>query len=173
MNLKVCSANEAINITNEKPNYWHVISISTTEDRWPNLPNAAFVKKFSFYDIDKAYKLIDDTIIEPVSPNMVSELIDTGRSIGDNPLLVHCFAGISRSTATALVILLDKFYGSEFDVDLAVETVYKVREHMYPNKHVLSLGIKEIATRNNNEEYEILTWRKLYANETWKKILGV
>lgn len=57
-------------------------------------------------------------------------------SITENDnVLIHCSAGISRSTATALALLLSK----GFDYDSAIKIVYKARPQACPNDTVLKL----------------------------------
>ena len=55
----------------------------------------------------------------------------------DEPLLIHCYAGISRSTATALLALLIKTQGSELDCALALRAA---APHAKPNQLMISLA---------------------------------
>ena len=64
------------------------------------------------------------------------------------PLVVHCAAGISRSTAIAMIPLID-YYAS---VHLAARRLYQLRVSAQPNTHVLylihqKLFLKRISTR--------------------------
>ncbi len=52
-------------------------------------------------------------------------------------LLVHCYAGISRSTAVALIALTTKYNGSEMDAALALRAA---APHASPNRLIISLA---------------------------------
>ena len=53
----------------------------------------------------------------------------------DDNVLIHCSAGISRSTATAIAMLLSK----GFDYETSIKIVYKARPQACPNDTVLAL----------------------------------
>lgn len=54
----------------------------------------------------------------------------------DDKLLVHCNAGVSRSTATAIMVCMD--HG--LTADEAFRKVYEVRPHMNPNSLLLTFA---------------------------------
>ena len=66
------------------------------------------------------------------------------------PLVVHCAAGISRSTAIAMIPLI-AYYES---VHLAARRLYQIREFAQPNTHVLYLIHQTLSLEENI--YEIL-----------------
>ncbi len=66
------------------------------------------------------------------------------------PLVVHCAAGISRSTAIAMIPLI-AYYES---VHLAARQLYQIREFAQPNTHVLYLIHQTLSLEENI--YEIL-----------------
>jgi predicted protein tyrosine phosphatase len=66
------------------------------------------------------------------------------------PLIVHCAAGISRSTAIAMIPLI-AYYES---VHLAARRLYQLRESAQPNTHVLYLIHQKLSLEENI--YEIL-----------------
>jgi predicted protein tyrosine phosphatase len=66
------------------------------------------------------------------------------------PLVVHCAAGISRSTAIAMIPLI-AYYES---VHLAARRLYQLRESAQPNTHVLYLIHQKLSLEENI--YEIL-----------------
>lgn len=54
------------------------------------------------------------------------------------PMVVHCWAGISRSTASALIMACDRNPGcSEFDIALAMR---RAAPHAYPNRRIVALA---------------------------------
>jgi predicted protein tyrosine phosphatase len=56
----------------------------------------------------------------------------------EDDVLIHCWAGKSRSTAAALIILYDKLK----DVDKAKEILLKIRPQAAPNRLICSLADK-------------------------------
>ena len=69
----------------------------------------------------------------------VDSLIEFGRTwSGDAPMLVHCWAGVSRSMATAFVLLCDKVGpGAEHNVARAMRAR---APHAFPNPLIVRLA---------------------------------
>jgi predicted protein tyrosine phosphatase len=69
----------------------------------------------------------------------VARLIDFGRSWNaDAPMLVHCWAGISRSMAAAYTLLCDRAGpGSEFEI---ARELRMRAAHAYPNALIVGLA---------------------------------
>jgi len=69
---------------------------------------------------------------QPPVADHVEELLDFGKSwTGEAPLLVHCFAGISRSMAAAYILLNERFGpGHEEAIAKAMRTR---APHAFPN----------------------------------------
>ena len=91
-------------------------------------------------------------IIEPLPDRLppsrrdVVELLAFGRELGDpGHLLVHCHAGVSRSTAAATLILAQA-YPDRPAAD-ALEAVVRLRPHAWPNLRMLEFG-DELLERN-------------------------
>jgi predicted protein tyrosine phosphatase len=55
----------------------------------------------------------------------------------DGPLLIHCMAGISRSTAAALIALVVKAPGREMEAALHLR---RAAPHAHPNRHLIALA---------------------------------
>jgi len=80
-------------------------------------------------------------------PHHVGEILRFGRDILHNPvscrhLLVHCHAGISRSTAAMTLFLAQaqpKLAASEI-----LAQVVKIREKAWPNLHILHMGEEQL-----------------------------
>lgn len=62
----------------------------------------------------------------------------------DDDVLIHCWAGKSRSTAAALVILYDKFR----DLQKAKEFLLRIRPQAAPNRLICSLADKKFGNEN-------------------------
>lgn len=81
---------------------------------------------------------VDDDLrpkIAAASDDQVRSAIDFGRCHASGRLLIHCFAGVSRSTAIGLAIIADRLgAGRESE---AVEHLLRVSPTAKPNLHVL------------------------------------
>jgi predicted protein tyrosine phosphatase len=116
----------------------HVVSILDPE--WPEPPEfAAFgphhLLRLRFHDVIE----VDETIFEPPQPHHVEAVLEFGRSLPDGArLLVHCHAGISRSTAATLLLLAQAQPDAE--ADSLVATIAERRSKAWPNLRMVELG---------------------------------
>jgi predicted protein tyrosine phosphatase len=124
----------------------HVLSILDPE--WPD-PDA-----FDAFLPHRRLALRFHDIIEPVPARLppsrrdVEELLAFGREIDASSvshLLVHCHAGVSRSTAAAALILAQAF--PDRPADEALRAVVRLRPHAWPNLRILEFG-DELLGRN-------------------------
>ena len=82
--------------------------------------------------------------IHPASSD-IEKLVDWSRSLSDSRvkhLLVHCHAGISRSTAAAAIILAEKNPGREAEI---FEEIDRIRPRNWPNSMMISLADQLLA----------------------------
>jgi predicted protein tyrosine phosphatase len=86
-------------------------------------------------------------IIEPTPGRVAPELADVerllafGRELIEAPeshLLIHCHAGVSRSTAAATLILVQA--GPDRPASAALDAVAKIRPRAWPNLRILEFG---------------------------------
>lgn len=145
---------------------WFVLSIRDPEDKGQLAPVDAFkdltlgVQPLYFHDVD------DRHLANPThrgKPLVFPELVDVKTGLewakGKNPVLVHCAAGISRSSAFAYLI------GCLSGQPEEALNVLDARLH-WPNKRIVRLGAEYMG------KPEILTtyqkWR-----ETHARIFGI
>lgn len=100
-----------------------------------------------FPQADIHFATFDDTEVtdtgRPPESRDVVRCLEYARSIPeDSQLLIHCMAGISRSTATAIAIITD-FYGPGSEKDAALN-VLGIRPIANPNRLILELADKEL-----------------------------
>jgi predicted protein tyrosine phosphatase len=82
-----------------------------------------------------------DDIESPITGHTLPTPADVEKAVhfigeAPEPLLIHCFAGVSRSSACSLIKLLYVF-GSE-DFASMFETLYRLRPIAYPNRLIAS-----------------------------------
>ena len=119
----------------------HVLSILDPD--WP-VPEAFG----SFGEHAKLELRFHDVIEEttgqaPPRPDDVASVLAFGRDLGKEPaaaarLLVHCHAGISRSTASMALLLAQAL--PSLPAERILEGVLGIREKAWPNLRVLELG---------------------------------
>jgi predicted protein tyrosine phosphatase len=116
----------------------HVVSILDPE--WPE-PEA-----FALYDRHERLRLrfhdvIDeDPMIEIEAPQLhhVEAILQFGDALDGARLLVHCHAGISRSTAATMLLLAQA--DPARDPDLIVAEIVERRPKAWPNLRMVELG---------------------------------
>ena len=119
----------------------HVLSILDPE--WP-VPEA-----FGTFGAHRRLELRFHDVIEDTErtkgpqESHVAQLLGFGRDLLAEPapaahLLVHCHAGISRSTAAMTLILAQAM--PERDAGEILAEVLRIREKAWPNLHIVELG---------------------------------
>jgi predicted protein tyrosine phosphatase len=117
----------------------HVLSILDPE--WPDPP------AFAGFAPHRRLALRFHDIIEPAprqlapSRDDVERLLAFGRELDEpagNHLLVHCHAGVSRSTAAAALILAQAY--PDRPAGRALEAVAQIRPRAWPNLRILEFG---------------------------------
>lgn len=126
----------------ELPDHVQVLSPSrlvslVSEEEQPATPPGMLV--------DRHLRVVIHDINEPLFGHIladerhIAELIAFVRAWppADGPMLIHCMAGISRSTAAALIALVTKAGGREM---AAAEQVRRAAPHAYPNRRMIALA---------------------------------
>lgn len=149
--LYVCSLPEYLELVKRDVDFWNVISIHE-----PELPRAPFraVKKIhyaAFHDVEN----IDET--ESCRPARAADLAAMFRfvdSLPGAPILIHCRAGLSRSTAVALSLIVRALVarGETNYAARAAEILLSVRPQARPNVLVLRLGLAQFLAPEAAEE---------------------
>ncbi len=88
-----------------------LLSPSHIDETWKRHVRGAHLH-LAFNDINEPR----DGLIAP-DREMVAQIIDFGHNVSeDMPLLIHCWAGISRSSAAAYIIACARSSGREFEI---------------------------------------------------------
>jgi predicted protein tyrosine phosphatase len=127
---------------------WNILSIRGRMNERPlNFPAARRVKTLHFDDVEADHS----DYLFAATPKDIEDAIAFGREVGEEPLLIHCHAGISRSTAAAWIIIWDKLKNEPDAVQLSFDIVRKLRPILLPNRHVLRLGIEALAPKETQK----------------------
>jgi predicted protein tyrosine phosphatase len=117
----------------------HIVSILNPD--WPEPP--AFAKFAPHWRLDLRFHDVIEPDPDQVAPSRtdVARLLAFGRELNDRTgshLLVHCHAGVSRSTAAAALILVQMH--PDRPARVALDTVARMRPRAWPNLRMLEFG---------------------------------
>jgi predicted protein tyrosine phosphatase len=145
--IAVCAQMDLPKIAMRDPNFWNLISIR--EPARPAIHKQGFKKVHTLicYDVTGIEGLdMKDTLGIPRKehPRAVFRFAD---QIAGEPLLIHCWAGISRSTAVALALIAREMHTDGFELEeirvQAPDILLAIRRQAAPNPLILELGLAE------------------------------
>jgi predicted protein tyrosine phosphatase len=140
--MMILGVNEALDMSAAELAGWNILSIRGRMFDFPlSFPGARRIKTLHFDDV--LADVPEDNIF-CARPEDIQAAIAFSREIGDEPLLIHCQAGISRSTAIAWILLYDKLKDRPGAVHQSFDIVRKLRPILWPNRHVLRLGVEAL-----------------------------
>lgn len=151
--LSVCGINEVPMILKRDPDFWNVISITES-----HAPRARFIKakkihQAVFDDIEDAFMSGAEGFKAPTQDDLMQALafVDT---IPGEPIIIHCRAGISRSTALAAVLLVRGCIANGTSIDPAAiaDQLLTIRYQAVPNELVMRLGFGLCMSAEDAEE---------------------
>ena len=119
---------------------WHVVSISDIECQRPALQRAAAVHFVEFTDSPNG---------EPLAAGLddIEAIVEFARRAGPQAkILVHCWAGISRSPAVAWIIEYDRRAGQSnlTAAQAAMDSILEGKVGAMPNAWVMLLGLMAV-----------------------------
>lgn len=140
--LAICSVNQVGPFLAADPGRWHVVSIRDPAHFKADLSGAKSTCHLAFED---ALPTPGDDGTGPTSTHL-EDLLAYADSTAREPLIFQCWAGRSRSTAMALVVLVRELHaqgltGPEL-VTTAVDLLLTLRPNATPNRFVLRLGME-------------------------------
>jgi|YNPNPStandDraft_1061719.scaffolds.fasta_scaffold14168_2 predicted protein tyrosine phosphatase len=136
--IAIASVVEAESLVASQPGYWNVISICDGLADRARLVGARDLLQLHFDDIEDMYLSLGGII---ATKEDITRALRFAREVKNDPLLIHCTAGVSRSTAVAWIVTYDKLRGQPDAARKALDIVRAVRPMLIPNRHVLKLGI--------------------------------
>ena len=139
--LAVCGLTELPGILRRDRNFWNVISILEPSTLPPPLQGAKRTHRLTFHDIEDQ-KLLDTEGARLASSEDIAGALEFVDRFPQEPMLIHCRAGISRSTAFAVVLLVrgHVISGEAPVVEDVVEQLLAIRRQAVPNVLVMRLG---------------------------------
>lgn len=141
--LYVCGRKEVQPILNRDKKFWNIISIREPTSPSPTFIGARKILKLAYYDIENPDAPGIDDLRLPMREDM-EQVLSFVDAIPGEPLLVHCRAGVSRSAATALVLIVRGLVEQRHEdiAKTAAEQLLALRPQAVPNVLVLRLGLK-------------------------------
>jgi predicted protein tyrosine phosphatase len=145
--VAVCAQIDLPRIAKMDPNFWNVVSIR--EPTRPKIPTSGFKKVHTVivYDADTKEAVHFDGTLGIPRPEHLQGIFQFADSVAGESLLVHCWAGVSRSTAVALALIAREMYLDAFSLDeirvLAPEILLVMRRQAAPNPLLLEFGLAQ------------------------------
>jgi predicted protein tyrosine phosphatase len=135
----ITSLAEALRLTPDELDGWNILSIRGRTSESPlSFPGARRVKTLNFDDVREDNP--EEGIFAATTED-IEQAVAFAREAAGEPLLIHCVAGVSRSTALAWIILYDQFKG-EGAVRRSFQIVRNLRPILQPNELILRLGVE-------------------------------
>lgn len=144
----------------------HILSI--LDPGWPE------PEPLSGFDVNRRLKLRFHDVIDAhpdwIAPERwdVELLLAFGRDLGAAPethLLVHCHAGVSRSTAAAILVLAQAC--PDRPADEILQEVVQLRPRAWPNLRILELGDEILGRRGEIVDAARGHYRRALEREPW------
>jgi predicted protein tyrosine phosphatase len=148
--LLIVSQEEALLFHGPGEAHWSVLSIcDRIVVQRPEFPHARRLSHFFFDDVEGEEEFEGHF---GARPDDVQAALAFAREIGNEPLMIHCHAGISRSTAIAWLVAFEKLKSKRNAVRKAFEIVRELRPMLRPNRRVLKLGVGLLVDEEEREQ---------------------
>ena len=140
--LAVCGIFEVPTILRRDRNFWNIISIRDPSSPKPTFNGAMQVHFAIFDDIEDTRAAATLSLRAPLQKDVAKARAVVDRVPGE-PVLIHCRAGVSRSTALATVLLVRGHHarGKPIQYQRIVEQLLMIRIQAIPNELVMQLGL--------------------------------
>src|ERR1700756_843073 len=144
----------------------HVLSI--LDPGWPE------PESLTRFDINRRLRLRFHDVIESqpgwIAPERwdVDLLLAFSRDLvasKETHLLIHCHAGVSRSTAAATLVLAQTC--PDWSADEVLQEIVRLRPRAWPNRRILELGDEILGRRGEIVEAARAHYRRAIAREPW------
>lgn len=155
LNIGVCAMADLRGIARRDPGFWNLISIRGIGIGQIDTRGYRQVHKVTCEDI-RDPKRDDETIPGYPEKAHVEGCLRFANTVAGEPILIHCVAGISRSTAIALCLIIQAMkldgYTEQEIIEQAPQFLTDIRPQASPNPIILKLGIEIIFPGNDGFE---------------------
>lgn len=143
--LHVCAQVELPEYSKRDPEFWNVVSIREPYRPTPNPAGFRMIHTMLCLDVVGTDGMEENELIHAPQVEHLDAVFQFADSVPGEPLLVHCWAGVSRSTGVALSLIVRAMLlngRSEDDiVKEASEILLEIRPQAAPNPWVLEIGL--------------------------------
>lgn len=168
--LAVCAQLDLPKIAKRDPDFWHVVSMR--EPSRPPIQKQHFKKVHTVivYDADTQDAAHFEGTLGIPRHEHIEGIYRFADSIAGEPILVHCWAGISRSTAVALALIAREMHVDGFDLEEirkeAPEILLAIRSRAAPNALILEFGLAAFLPADEARRLTVhwVNHRVLFAN---------
>jgi predicted protein tyrosine phosphatase len=163
-NIAVASMKEAERMVEMDKGFWNVISIISPHVPPPKLLSAKRVCRLMFEDAENVdYK--EARVVFARGQDLTRAFAFVAE-YPNEPILVHCLAGQSRSAAVALALIYQALPDDEDRCQMAVDILLTIRTQARPNFLVLKLGLEQFLPPDQaeNEAKKMLNDPRLLSN---------
>jgi predicted protein tyrosine phosphatase len=138
--VTVCGASEVDQFVKRDPKFWNIVSIREPWSRRQRWAQAKEIHYACFHDVENIEA--GDGIRLPTRDDLAAIFRFVDAHPGE-PMLVHCLAGQSRSTAVALALIVRGLVMDGFEnvTEPAVAYLLQIRRVARPNALVLRHGL--------------------------------
>lgn len=155
----VCAVEHA-NLLSRRIKVGLLVSISDPERRRATREHLGAIRArlcpLDFHDIEREAP----GMVAPAEKHITSALTNAARIARHRPILVHCQAGVSRSSAMALILATARHLGAgesaKKAVDIGVSQVCAATPHARPNMRMIELGAEALGLKDTN--FADLAW---------------
>jgi len=142
--LGVCSFSDLPRFAKSDPGFWNVISLLEPSFRKLDIRGFREIHHARFHDVVATDGVEEDGGLGIPRAKHLKEIFRFADSVPGEPLLVHCRAGISRSTGVALCLIVRAMHQRGDSVEQigeeAPEILLQIRPQAAPNPLILELG---------------------------------
>lgn len=141
--IAVCGLDEVQPLLRRDVKFWNVVSILEPSTLTPPLQGARKVHRAMFHDVEDIV-FNDDPDLRPPEREDIEAIFDFVYGLPREPVLFHCRAGISRSAAAALLMIVRGHFalGNERCMERSIEQLLALRPQAIPNTRMLRLGFE-------------------------------
>lgn len=148
--LAICAQPDLPAWAKDEPNFWSVVSIR--EPFRPPINPAGFrrIHGIVCHDVIGIQGICEEDQMTLILPNIehLRGVFAFADETGEEPLLIHCWAGVSRSSAMALGLIIRGLHWDGYDLaEIAVEApgiLLEMHPCAAPNPLILRLALEEI-----------------------------